>query len=67
MSKRKFTIRQKVQKWYKECFDDYDEKEFSDFFAKVMIKCDEGYSLNNAFCYYQIDKIREEMGKEILT
>nr|DAX14709.1 MAG TPA: hypothetical protein [Bacteriophage sp.] len=36
------------------------------FFSKVMKKCDEGYSLNNAFRYCQIDKIKEDMGKEFL-
>lgn len=41
MGKRKFTIRQKVQKWYQEFFDDYNEEEFSIFFRKVMKKCDE--------------------------
>lgn len=66
MNKRKFTIRQKVEKWYKECFDDYDENEFMNLFSKVMEKCKEGYSLNNAFCYYQIDKIQEDIGKELL-
>lgn len=66
MNKRKFTIRQKVQKCYKECFDDYDENEFMDFFSKVMEKCKEGYSLNNAFRYCQIDKIKEDMVKELL-
>lgn len=67
MGKRKFTIRQKVQKWYEECFDDYNEEEFMSFFSKVMEKCDEGYSLNNAFCYCQIDKYQEELSKEILN
>lgn len=67
MGKRKFTIRQKVQKWYQECFDDYNEEEFSIFFSKVMKKCDEGYSLNNAFCYCKIDKYQEELSKEILN
>lgn len=51
MNKRKFTTRQKVQTWYKDCFDDYNEEEFMNFFDKVMEKCDEGYSLNNAFYY----------------
>lgn len=32
-----------------------------------MKKCDEGYSLNNAFCYYQINKYYEELSKEILN
>lgn len=67
MKKRKFTIRQKVQKWYQECFDNYNEEEFSIFFSKVMKKCDEGYSLNNAFRYCQIDKHYEEVSKEILN
>lgn len=67
MNKRKFTIRQKVQKWYQECFDNYNEEEFSIFFSKVMKKCDEGYSLNNTFCYCQIDKYQEELSKEILN
>lgn len=67
MKKRKFTIRQKVQKWYQECFDNYNEEEFSIFFSKVMKKCDEGYSLNNGFCYCQIDKYQEELSKEILN
>lgn len=66
MNKRKFTIRQQVQKWYQECFDNYNEEEFSIFFSKVMKKCDEGYSLNNAFCYYQINQHYEEVGKETL-
>lgn len=63
---KKITIRQQVQKWYQECFDNYNEEEFSIFFSKVMKKCDEGYSLNNAFRYYQVDKIKEDMGKELL-
>lgn len=67
MNKRKFTIRQKVQKWYQECFDDYSEEEFTSFFSKVMEKCDEGYSLSGAFCYCQIDKYQEELNKEILN
>lgn len=67
MSKRKFTIRQKVQKWYQECFENYNEEEFSIFFSKVMKKYDEGYSLNNAFRYCQIDKHKEEVSKEILN
>nr|DAR32177.1 MAG TPA: hypothetical protein [Caudoviricetes sp.] len=32
-----------------------------------MKKCDEGYSLNNVFCYYQINKYYEELSKEILN
>lgn len=67
MNKRKFTIRQKVQKWYQECFYNYNEEEFSIFFSKVMKKCEEGYSLNDAFCYCQIDKYQEELGKEFLN
>lgn len=34
---------------------------------KVMKKYDEGYSLNNAFCYYQINQHYEEVGKETLN
>lgn len=67
MGKRKFTIRQKVQKWYQECFDNYNEEEFMSFFSKVMEKCDEGYSLISAFRYCQINKHYEEVSKEILN
>ena len=35
MNKRKFTIRQKVQKWYQECFYNYNEEEFSIFSARL--------------------------------
>lgn len=57
---KKIAIRQKVQKWYQDCFVDYNEEEFISFFDRVIEKCDEGYSLNNAFYYCQW----EELGKE---
>lgn len=60
MGKRNLTIRQKVQKWYQEYFDDYNEEEFMSFFSKVMEKCNEGYSLDNAFCYCQLEELSKE-------
>ena len=65
--KENLLLDKKFKNWYEECFDDYNEEEFMSFFSKVMEKCDEGYSLNNAFYYCQIDKYQEELSKEILN
>ncbi len=62
---KKLTDRQQVQKWYKEHFD-YDEEEFSLYFATIMkYKEKNKIDLYKAFLYGAIAKHNNDAKKEL--
>ena len=64
MSKNSITDRQFIRTMYKDMFEEYNEKEFNDFFSEVIKKRDSGCSLSQAFYYCALYKNAERINEE---